>query len=155
MMNDKKLRIVVYSRQGRKTRVAAYARTGTCTDSMSTGLELQKAHYMRLVETNPTWELTEIYTDEGIHGTGGQNRPGFMRMFHDALNGKFDLIITKSVARFSRNLMDALVVIRQLSAKGVEVFFEKEGVGTLGRDAEPFLAVLEALSEAEKRCDEQ
>ena len=47
-------------------------------------------------------------------------------MVSDALAGKIDLIVTKSVSRFARNTVDSLTTVRKLKEHGVEVFFEKE-----------------------------
>lgn len=48
----------------------------------------------------------------------------------DALAGKIDLIITKSVSRFARNTVDSLTTIRKLKEHCVEVYFEKENIWT-------------------------
>lgn len=47
-------------------------------------------------------------------------------MLKDALEGKIDRIITKSLSRFARNTVDSLPAIRNLKAYGVAVYFEKE-----------------------------
>ena len=47
-------------------------------------------------------------------------------MIADALSGKIDLIITKSVSRFARNTVDTLTTVRRLKEKGVEIYFDKE-----------------------------
>ena len=69
-----------------------------------------------------------LYSDEGISGTNTKKRDGFNRMIKDALEGKIDLIITKSISRFARNTVDALVNIRKLKESNVEVYFEKENI---------------------------
>ena len=68
--------------------------------------------------------------DEGISGTSTKHRTGFNEMIDDAMSGKMDLIVTKSVSRFARNTVDSLVTIRKLKEKGVEVYFEKENIYT-------------------------
>ena len=60
------------------------------------------------------WEFVKVYTDEGISGTNTKRREGFKEMIADALDGKIDLIVTKSVSRFARNTVDSLVTIRKL-----------------------------------------
>ena len=52
-------------------------------------------------------------------------------MIEDALDGKIDLIITKSVSRFARNTVDTLATVRKLKENGVEVYFEKENIFTI------------------------
>ena len=68
--------------------------------------------------------------DEGIIGTSTKHREGFKQMVADALAGKIDLIVTKSVSRFARNTVDSLTTIRQLKENGTEVYFEKEYIKT-------------------------
>lgn len=75
-------------------------------------------------------EIVEVYTDEGISATSTKKRYGFNRMISDALNGKLDLILTKSVSRFARNTVDTLTTVRQLKEKGVEVYFENINTNT-------------------------
>ena len=72
-----------------------------------------------------------VYADEGLSGTNTKRRPEFNRMISDALAGKIDLIITKSISRFARNTLDTISFVRKLKDKGVEVFFEKENLWTL------------------------
>lgn len=47
-------------------------------------------------------------------------------MVEDALDGKIDLIVTKSVSRFACNTVDSLTTVRQLKEKGIEIYFEKD-----------------------------
>lgn len=83
-----------------------------------------------------------IYCDEGISATNTRHREGFNRMIADALKGKIDLIVTKSVSRFARNTVDSLTTIRKLKEKGVEVFFQKENIYTLDSKGELLLTIV-------------
>ena len=89
--------------------------------------------------------------DEGISGTNTKKRDGFNRMIEDAVNGKIDLILTKSVSRFARNTVDSLVTIRQLKEKGVEVYFEKENIYTFDGKGELLLTIMSSLAQEESR----
>lgn len=109
-----------------KKRVAAYARVSTDEEEQLTSYEAQVDYYTRYIQSNPDWELVEVYADEGISGTNTKKRRNFNRMIEDALAGKIDRIVTKSVSRFARNTVDTLTTIRRLKDKGVGVFFEKE-----------------------------
>ena len=86
---------------------------------------------MRLIV--PHWEFVKVYTDEGISGLNTKKRDGFNEMITDALDGRIDLIVTKSVSRFARNTVDSLTTIRKLKDVGCEVYFEKENIWTFGR----------------------
>jgi DNA invertase Pin-like site-specific DNA recombinase len=112
-------------------RVAAYARVSTDDEEQRTSYEAQVDFYTKHIQANPAWEFVEVYTDEGISGTGTKNRKGFTKMIEDALAGKIDLILTKSVSRFARNTVDTLTTVRKLKEKGVEVFFQKDYMKTL------------------------
>ena len=83
-------------------------------------------YYTRYIRSNPDWVFVDVYTDEGISALNTAHREGFNRMIKDALAGKINLIVTKSVSRFARNTVDSLTAIRLLKDHGVEVYFEKE-----------------------------
>jgi site-specific DNA recombinase len=110
----------------KKRRVAGYARVSTDHDDQFTSYEAQIDYYTNYIKIRDDWEFVRVYTDEGITGTSTKHREGFKQMVADALAGKIDLIVTKSVSRFARNTVDSLTTIRKLKDKGVECYFEKE-----------------------------
>ena len=110
----------------KKRRVAGYARVSTDSEEQLTSYEAQVDYYTNYIKSKPDWEFVEVYTDEGISAVNTKKREGFNRMVRDALGGKIDLIVTKSVSRFARNTVDSLVTVRKLKEKGVEVYFEKD-----------------------------
>ena len=115
---------------GAKRRVAAYARVSTDRDEQFTSYEAQIDYYTNYIKSRPDWEFVSVYSDEGKTGCNTRKREGFKNMVDDALDGKIDLIVTKSVSRFARNTVDSLTTIRKLKEKGVEVYFEKENIWT-------------------------
>ncbi len=119
--------------------MAAYARVSTNSEEQLTSYEAQVDYYTKYIKERTDWEFVKIYTDEGISATNARKRDGFKEMIEDALAGKIDLIITKSVSRFARNTVDSLTAIRQLKEKGVEVYFEKENIYTLDAKGEMLL----------------
>lgn len=135
----------------RKKRVAAYARVSTDQDEQLSSYEAQVEFYTRYIYGNPEWEFVAVYTDEGISGTNTKKRDGFNRMVADALSGKIDLILTKSISRFARNTVDTLTTIRQLKAEGIEVYFEKENIYTLDSKGEIMLTIMSSLAQEESR----
>ena len=92
-----------------------------------------------------------VYTDEGLSGLRMKHRYNFNRMIEDAMAGKIDLIIAKSVSRFARNTVDTLNTVRMLKARGVEVRFEKENIDTFDSKAELVLTILASLAQEESR----
>ena len=120
------LPVNVMSHEAILRRIAAYARVSTDSEEQESSFNAQVDYYTKYVSERPDWELVEVYTDEGVSAVNTKHRDGFKRMIQDALDGKIDLIITKSVSRFARNTVDSLKTIRQLKAAGVECYFEKE-----------------------------
>ena len=113
-----------------RRRVAGYARVSTDSDEQFTSYEAQVDYYTKYIQSRPDWVFVEVYTDEGISALNTKKREGFNRMVADALAGKIDLIVTKSVSRFARNTVDSLTTVRQLKEKGVEVYFEEDYTST-------------------------
>ena len=112
-------------------RVAGYARVSTDSEEQQTSYEAQVDYYTRYIRSRADWQFVDVYTDEGISATNTKRREGFNRMVQDALDGRIDLIVTKSVSRFARNTVDSLITVRKLKDAGVEVYFEKEGMRTV------------------------
>lgn len=135
----------------RKRRVAAYARVSTDSDEQLSSYEAQVDFYTRHINNNPEWEFVCVYTDEGISATNTKKRDGFNRMITDALDGKIDLILTKSISRFARNTVDSLVTVRKLKEKGVEIYFEKENIYTLDAKGEILITIMSSLAQEESR----
>lgn len=135
----------------KKLRVAVYARVSTDDPRQTSSYELQKNHYQDVVNKNPNWMLVEIYADEGISGTSLQHRDAFKKMIEDCEAGKIDLIITKSVSRFARNVVDCIRYVRELSSlrPPVGVFFETEHLNTLDPKSEMILSFMSTLAQEE------
>lgn len=133
----------------RKKRVAAYARVSTELDEQQNSYEAQIEYYKGYIQSKPEWKFIGIYADEGISGTSYKKRDGFNRMIGDAMNGKIDLILTKSISRFSRNTVDSLSITRQLKAKGVEVYFEKENISSMDAQAELLFTIMSSIAQEE------
>ncbi len=132
-------------------RVAVYARVSTDDAAQTSSFELQQAHYEHLISLHPGWHLVKIYADEGISGTSLKNRDAFLQMIKDCDDGKIDLIVTKSVSRFARNVYDCIGIIRQLKAlkTPVGIFFETEHLYTLNADSEMSLTFMATLAQEE------
>jgi len=135
----------------RKKRVAGYARVSTDQEEQQNSYDAQVDYYTRHIQSNPDWDFVEVYTDDGISATSTSKREGFKRMIADALEGKIDLILTKSVSRFARNTVDSLTVIRQLKEKGVYVYFEKENIDTGDAKGELLITIMSSLAQEESR----
>lgn len=135
----------------KKRRTAGYARVSTDSDEQFTSYEAQIDYYTQYIKRHSDWEFVKVYTDEGITGTNTKRRDGFKEMIKDALDGKIDLIVTKSISRFARNTVDTLVNVRKLKEHGVEVFFEKENIYTFDSKGELLITIMSSLAQEESR----
>lgn len=132
-------------------KVAAYCRVSTDEEEQDSSYEAQVEYYTNKIQDNPNWKFAGIYADDGKSGTNTKKRADFKTMVKDALNGKIDMILTKSVSRFARNTVDSLVTIRELKAKNIAIVFEKEGVNTLEGTGEILITILSSLAQEESR----
>lgn len=133
------------------TRIAAYCRVSTDNTDQIHSFNSQKLFFVQYIKNRPDWILTEIYADEGITGTTTAERSGFQKMIYDAQHGKFDIIMTKEVSRFSRNILDAISYTRRLKELGVGVLFLNDGIFTLDSDSELRLGIMASVAQEESR----
>ena len=132
-------------------RVGVYARVSTDDPRQTSSYELQKNHYEDVVKRHDNWVLVKIYADEGISGTSLQHRDAFLDMIADCKAGKLDMIITKTVARFARNVLDCIGYARELAAMKppIGIFFETENIYTLNSNSEMSLSFIATLAQEE------
>ncbi len=133
-------------------RVAAYARVSTEQEEQEGSFQTQIDYYTNYIMNHPNWRFVRVYADHGISGTTYKYRPAFLRMIEDAKRGKIDLILTKSISRFSRNTVDAISITRELKANGVEIYFEKENLSSFDSSAELTFTILSAIAQEESRA---
>ena len=132
-------------------RVAAYVRVSTDNDEQTSSYELQKNYYTDYLKAQPGGEFVGIYDDEGISGTSLEHRKGMQQLIEDCKAGKIDLILTKSIARFARNIVDCLSVIETLKNLDppVGVKFEADNIYTLDSNGRMILTILASVAEEE------
>lgn len=134
-------------------RCAAYCRVSTDQEAQSSSYELQCKHYTEYIESRDDLVLVKVYADEGLSGTQMKHRDQFLQMVSDCEAGMIDLVLTKSLSRFSRNVVDCLSTIRKLKALNppVEVFFEKENLSSLDDKTDMVLAMMASIAQEESR----
>lgn len=133
----------------RKTRVAAYCRVSTDNIDQLLSLDTQKQHYENYIKSNPEWEYAGLYYDEGVSGTKKDKRDGLKALINDCEKGLIDLVLTKSISRFSRNTTDCLELVRKLLKYDVYIQFEKENIHTGSMESELMLAILASMAKDE------
>lgn len=134
-----------------KPRVCAYCRVSTDMDTQALSYELQVQNYTEYINANPEWQFAGIYADRGISGTSLRHRDDFNRMIADCRAGNIDLIITKAVTRFARNVLDCISTIRMLKQLDppVGVYFETERINTLDTTSETYLGLISLFAQGE------
>ena len=139
------------AQKDRILRVAAYCRVSTDDIDQVISIELQKNNYRDMIKANPNWRYVGTYVDDGFSGTNTERRPAFRLMMRDAMAGKIDMIITKSVSRFARNLVDCMEWVGKLKEfdSPIAVFFEQENLNTLDKTSNIILFVLAMVAEEE------
>lgn len=134
-----------------KLRVTDYARVSTDHLEQKKSLQNQVEHFEQYIKDNPNWTYITGYVDDGITGTSDIKRDNFMQMIEDARNGKFDLIITKEISRFSRNTLDSIKYTRELLSYGVAVLFVNDNINTIMPDSELRLTIMASMAQDEIR----
>ena len=133
------------------TSVAGYCRVSTDKEDQTNSFVSQKEFFKNYIESRPNWRLYRIYADEGITGTSTGKRMEFNRMLRDAHEGKFQLILTKEISRFSRNILDTIRITRELKDIGVGVVFLTENLNSLNPETEMLLAFMGTMAQEESR----
>ncbi len=138
----------------RVTKTAAYCRVSSEKDSMHHSLSAQVSYYNDLIQRTPGWEFAGIFSDEAKTGTK-DSREGWQELLRKCRDGEIDMVITKSVSRFSRNTLDFLAAVRELKEAGVDVYFEEQRIHTMSGEGELMLTILASLAQEESRsCSE-
>ena len=132
-------------------RVCYYARVSTDKDEQLNSLENQVGYFTDFIQGKESWEYAGGYIDEGLSGKSVEKRANFLRMINDAKDGKFDLIITKEISRFSRSTLDSIKYTQELLSYGVGVFFQSDNINTLMPDSELRLTIMASIAQEEVR----
>ena len=132
-----------------KLKVAAYCRVSTDQEEQESSYEAQISYYTEKIGKNPDWTMVKIFADEGITGTQDKKRDQFIEMIRLCRKRKIDLILTKSISRFARNMVDTLKYVRELKVLGIGIIFEKENINTLEIETEMILTIMSCFAQAE------
>ena len=130
-------------------RVAAYCRVSSDSADQLHSYAAQIRAYTQAINAHDSWDLVDIYADEGLTGTRMDKREDFNRLMADCRKGKIDKIVVKSISRFARNTRDCLATLRELSSLGVTVKFEKENIDTGTLTSELMVSVSASLAQEE------
>lgn len=132
-------------------KVASYCRVSTDKTDQVNSFESQQRYFSEYIMQRPDWELFQIYADEGITGTSTKKRTQFNQMIEDAFSGCFQLILTKEISRFSRNILDTIQYTRDLKQAGVGVLFMTENLDTRNPETEMLMTFMGTIAQEESR----
>lgn len=135
----------------RPRRAAAYCRVSTTADLQDGSFETQCRYYREKIKRAPDMELVNVYGDHGKSGRDMTKRTALRQMLQDCQDGKIDLILTKSISRFSRNLAECISTIRHLQQLQIPIIFEREALNTGDERNELYLCILAAIAQEESR----
>ena len=133
----------------KKLRVAAYCRVSTTSDTQDGSFEVQCEYYEKLIRSDPNMEFVGVYGDHGKSGRAMRGRKELNRLIKDCEAGKIDLVLTKSISRFARNMLECVEAIRHLKECSVTVRFEKENLDTETMGGELMLGILAIIAQEE------
>ncbi len=131
--------------------VTFYARVSTDHEEQLNSLENQIMYFENYIKSQKNWIFVPGYVDEGISGTSINKRDNFIKMINDAKNGKFNLILTKEISRFSRNTIDSIKYTQELLRENVGVFFLNDNINTFETDSELRLTIMSSIAQDEIR----
>lgn len=153
---DKKVRVIEADYElskkndtNRILKVAGYCRLSTDDEDQLNSYHTQMSYYTEYIKRNPRQRFAGIYADEGITGTQVKKRGEFLRMNEDCEKGKIALIITKSVSRYARNIVDCISYIRKSKALGIGIYFEELNINLLTEDSEVYIGIYCVLAQLE------
>ena len=129
--------------------VAAYCRVSTDAEDQINSYHAQVSYYTEHIMQNPKWRFVKVYADEGITGTMVKKRDHFLEMIEDCEKGKIDMILTKSVSRFARNIVDSISYVRKLKAMGISIYFEEQNIDSLKEDSETYIGIYSVMAQSE------
>ena len=141
--------LVSRKNSNRPLNVAAYCRVSTDAEDQINSYRAQVSYYTEHISQNPKWRFVDVYADEGITGTMVKKRENFLRMIKDCEKGKIDMILTKSVSRFARNIVDSISYIRKLKAMGIGIYFEEQNIDSLKEDSETYIGIYSVMAQSE------
>ena len=138
-----------------KLKTAAYCRVSTDKEAQEGSYEMQESYFMEQIHSDPDMEFVGVYGDKGRSGLYTDGRPGLQKLLEDCRAGRIDLILTKSISRFARNMSDCAEIIRELRALGVNVLFEKERLNSQDMNCDLVLNILSAIAQEESHSISQ
>jgi DNA invertase Pin-like site-specific DNA recombinase len=107
-------------------RVAIYLRVSTSEQTTA-----NQRRELQVVAQRHGWSVVQVFEDAGISGAKGRNeRPALDAILKAVTRREVDMVAAWSVDRLGRSLTDLLDLLRELHAKGVDLFLHQQGLDT-------------------------
>lgn len=137
-----------------EVRVAAYCRVSTHHEEQASSLALQIQAYQRFAACHPEWINVGIYSEIAT-GRNTRRRPEYQKLLQECRDHKIDVIYTKSISRFGRDVLELLKTFRELKQLGVDIFFDREFVWLHQDEAKLMITIYCAFAQSESRSISQ
>ena len=132
-------------------KVLAYCRVSTTSEEQMMAIDSQIEWIKDYIARYPNWELLDIYVDRGISGTQVDTRPEFQKLLSDLRSGRANLCVCRELSRFSRDILSAIALTRELAELGVECLFINDGIWSLSGEGELRIGLLSTIAQEESR----
>lgn len=131
-------------------RACIYTRVSTDKQLDGFGLDIQKEKCEQMIKFKD-WELTQIYTDEGISGTKGpEDRPGLKQLIKDGEDHLYDVVVFYSLDRLGRKASLILNLVTKFNDVGLKIVSCKESLDTSSPNGRFFVGMLSLIAELER-----
>src|SRR3954465_10060888 len=124
-------------------RVALYLRVSTTEQTTR-----NQRRELKAVADRHGWEIVKVFEDAGISGAKG--RDGLEERLKAVARREFDMVAAWSVDRLGRSLMDLLGLLKELHAKGVDLFLHQQGLDTSTPSGRAMFQMLGVFAEFER-----
>ncbi|MBP1180907.1 recombinase family protein [Methylobacterium sp. PvR107] len=128
-------------------RVAFYVRVSTA-DGQTTENQIRALHE---VAARSGWNVTAIFSDDGISGSKGRDRrPGLDALLKAVTRREVDLVAAWSVDRLGRSLPNLINLLGELQGRGVDLFLHQQALDTSTPGGRMMFQMLGVFAEFER-----
>jgi DNA invertase Pin-like site-specific DNA recombinase len=130
----------------RAKRVALYLRVSTSEQTTK-----NQRRELQAAAKRHGWEVAAVFEDAGISGAKGRDeRPGLDAMMKAVARREIDMVAAWSVDRLGRSLTDLLDFLKELHAKGVDLFLHQQGLDTSTQSGRAMFQMMGVFAEFER-----
>ena len=134
-------------------KICIYSRVSLNSNKKETQINDILSHYRNLIAPYPDWKIIDVITDEGTSKKDCKRREGLLKMIDMCKRGKYNLVITPSIANFSLSYSDTIFAIQELKDLDppIGIFFDKEQILSNLNSGEERLKIHFCIKEMERK----